>query len=137
MAHHDAEALDASEESYHFNPLTMGGSALEYLPDQLGMKDSRKRMCCGAMECFGCAYAMDVCCTIQVMTRIEKGTDKYSMQYLPFYEACWPCMGIAHFGKCAHGDRLRSISKYFKCGLDNTKWLKTYMGPLYDCLAGA
>ena len=87
--------------------------ALNIIPEAMDMEQD-KRMCCGAMECFGCIYTMDICCTIPTLQCIEQGEERYSFLHLPFYEASWPCMCTAHLCGYPGDEQLRRISKYMK-----------------------
>ena len=102
------------------DPLHIGGSLLDTVPDALSMRDPQSRTCCGALTCFGCVYCMDVFCTLPTILKIETfdgdETRAYDMRRLPFYEACWPCMRCALCGG-SEADDLREFSDDCICPL--------------------
>ena len=114
MAHQQAQYAPLSLNGFK-DPLKSAGHVLEIIPDRIGMVDSERRMCCGALECFGCIYTMDLCCTIPTMRRIEPPKERYNMLRLPFYEACWLCMGVACCLSLKPKSELRKISDDWMC----------------------
>ena len=103
----------------YVDPLHIGGSLLDTVPDALSMRDPQSRTCCGALTCFGCVYCMDVFCTLPTMLKIETvdgdETRAYDMRRLPFYEACWPCMRCALCCELQNDYELRDISDTYAC----------------------
>lgn len=98
----------------YYDPMKIGGKALEILPDALGMQATERRMCCSALECFGCIYVWDILGTLPTMRRIEKPENRYNTLYLPFYEAAWPCMCLAF--RCGRDrEELREVSAACAC----------------------
>ena len=131
MAHQQAQYAPLSLNGFK-DPLKSAGHVLEIIPDRIGMVDSERRMCCGALECFGCIYTMDLCCTIPTMRRIEPPKERYNMLRLPFYEACWPCMCLA---SCIYPDSipgLRIISDMFVCPWGSL-WCEKNCNGIFKC----
>ena len=102
--------------------LAVPGAALNHLPEHvLEMHDANARMCCGALECIGLFYTMDVGCTIPVMQLIERGHNRASLGLFACYEWSWPCMLCAL--PCVGAPRLRALRRYLGClGFDDGQW---------------
>ena len=111
------QPMQYDQINHHLNdPLHMGGSLLETVPDALSMEDPQSKTCCGALMCFGCVYCMDFFCTLPTMMAVEgDDTRAYDLRRLPFYEACWPCMRGALCCGLRDEDQLRVISSAYAC----------------------
>jgi hypothetical protein len=102
--------------------LAVPGAALNHLPEHvLEMHDANARMCCGALECIGLFYTMDLGCTIPVMQLIERGHNRASLGLFACYEWAWPCMLCAL--PCVGAPRLRALRRSMGClGFDDGAW---------------
>ncbi len=97
--------------------MAVPGRALTYLPREvLHWEDEDARACCGAAQCLGLCYMVDVLGTVQTMQHFEVGRNRRSLPLFAFYEACWPCMWLSSC--CLGVGRARGLPRTY------VPWLK-------------